>query len=77
MQHANENHVHLMEFINQQLIMTHKIFMDFQNFGIQWKVCKEKCNFILKYFILQDILKIGGPYTRLAFLNASSVSLKN
>jgi hypothetical protein len=28
--------------------------------------------FILSYFV--DILKIGGPYARLAFLNASTVS---
>jgi hypothetical protein len=26
------------------------------------------------HFIFQDILKIGGPYGRLTFLNASAVS---
>jgi len=49
--------------------------MDFQNFGIQWKVWIE-IEFDLRDFhlIFEDILKIGGPYARLAFLNASIVS---
>jgi hypothetical protein len=35
---------------------------------------KERISFKILLFDFQDILKIGGPYTRLAFLNASTVS---
>ena len=53
--------------------------MDSQNFGIPCKVEQHaKPSFISIFFLnFLDILKIGGPYTRLTFLNASSVNTIN